>query len=138
MCLRPRDPLSSTSSFGLGIPTFTFKKCLENAYQTVKLRKFNEKITRLGIDSYVALYLCLFMLTWSQKKIHSAQYGSILLFTVQHCSCNFDIATISHDILHDWQQSFYIHQHNSTFCRCAPAGVSETTLCNLITSSRPF
>ena len=76
------------------------------------------------------------MLTCSRK---TDPLSSILLFTARHCSPNFDISTIFHDILHDLQPSLYIDPHDSTFCYCAPAGVSETTPCrNWITPSWPF
>ena len=122
-------------------PSKVSRKCIWNGetpqVQQQNQQKNEDKITGFRRNRLfvwvVSLYLCVLMLPWSKKKIHSAQY------IAQHCRGSFDISTIFQDILHDWQLSFSIANHDSTFCYCAPAGVSETTSWrNWITPPWPF
>ena len=105
----PRASWSTFTNFKFWSPNFHLQKCLETAGETVKLfpstvsnpKKWRKTTFRKCSKGNVALSLCIFRSLCSLVT-HSAQY------------C--DISTVFHDILHDWQQSSYIHQRDSTFC----------------------
>ena len=113
----PGASQSTLTNFKFWSPNFHLQKCLETAGETLKLQWFNKINKNIRIKSpdsgnrllvwVVSLYLCVLMLPWSKKTIHSAQYIAQYCYSAQHCSCSFDISTIFQDILHDWQLSFY-------------------------------
>ena len=117
----PGASQSTLTNFKFGSPNFHLQKCLETAGETVKLlrstiskpKKWRKNTFRKWAKGNVALSLCTFRSLCSLVT-HSAQYCYI--------------STVFHDILRDGQQSFYIHQRDSTFCLGAPAVVCQKPL----------
>ena len=111
MCLRPRDPRlhqlqvwASQLSPSKGSTTISTQQ---------KIRKKDDKPPDSGnglLFCFVRLYLCIFMFTWylwyfDRFSQHLAQFATVIYVIFIRL----------------------LDPHTSTFCYCAPAGVSETT-----------
>ena len=101
----------------------------EIAGETVKLlpstnistpKKLKPKNTRFRKWTFVSLYLSGFVFTCSRKE---NPLSSILLFTAQHCSCNFDISTVFERHLARlatviFIRSAHLNMFSGCSCRC--------------------